>query len=156
MKPRPSPGALAVEAVLVAGTVARLTRLVNKDTITAPLRKLVESRVKKASGPGVWHKVDDFIVCPWCVSVWIGALVAFPVVWRRGSRFMDAGMLLCAASLFTGNLQSREPDDTAEDAASVANLVTAGFTEQSAVAAIKHSDLDRLVLAPNPKESPRG
>jgi hypothetical protein len=141
------PGLIVVVVVLLCGTVARLTRLVNKDTITAPARTWIKRRVKAAAGPGVWHKVDDFLVCPWCVSIWVGAAASYVVVWHWDNRFVFASMCLLAASLVTGNLQSREPDNTAEDAESVANLVEAGFTEESAVAAIKHSDLDRLALA---------
>lgn len=144
------PGMLAVYTVLICGTVARLTRLVTKDAITAPARTWIGRR---ASRGAVWRILDDLIGCPWCVSPYVAAAAAYVTIWYWDNRFILASLILCTASLVTGHLQSREPDDTAEDAQSVANLVEAGFTQESAVAAIKHADLDRLdVLAPVDEE----
>lgn len=51
---------------LVVGglAVARLTRLATEDRLTAGLRYRVEQAVPAA---------EDFLACPWCVSVWIAA-----------------------------------------------------------------------------------
>lgn len=56
--------------VLALGAVARLTRLVNFDVIAEPLRLgFVNIFAHKA-------KALDFIMCPWCVSVWVAFVVA--------------------------------------------------------------------------------
>lgn len=54
------------ELVVDALATYRITRLVVEDTITQPLRDLVES--------GTW--LDRLIECPWCVGVWVGMGVA--------------------------------------------------------------------------------
>jgi hypothetical protein len=140
---------------LVVGAVARLTRLVTKDTITAPARDWIEARAKKAGGRKLWGKVDDLVNCPWCVSVWVSAPVALAAVFLPRNRLVRAGLVALTSSWLAANIQIREPDDTAEDASSVAALVEAGFTLESATAAIKKSDIARLRLAnPDLKGTP--
>ena len=60
--------------------VARLTRLLVDDEITVGIRRWVIKRWGEES------KLTYFIHCPWCTSIWIGALVMppavlFPYVW---------------------------------------------------------------------------
>lgn len=96
---------------LAIGATARLTRLVNADTITAPLRRYVavidarrrlhraiaepgfgtpvivpsdspsETRLKPMVKPG---PLFEFITCPWCVSVWFGFATIAAVVCVHG------------------------------------------------------------------------
>lgn len=69
-------------AVMIGATL-RLTRLITHDTITAPLRAAAarrDARQRAAGkqptthppGPGRWL---TFLTCPWCISVWVSALV---------------------------------------------------------------------------------
>lgn len=55
--------------LLAFGAVARLTRLVNNDTITRPLRDRVAARFGPSSMP------REFVGCPWCVGFWMSLLV---------------------------------------------------------------------------------
>lgn len=59
--------------------VARLTRLVNYDTVLDPLRLAVARRISTAQREGTttrWSKLAEFMACPWCVSMWIAAATA--------------------------------------------------------------------------------
>lgn len=58
--------------VLGAAATARLARLVTRDTIfdTPRLRY-----VRKMDATG-HAKLAELAVCPWCISVWLGAAVA--------------------------------------------------------------------------------
>ena len=62
----------AVDLLLGAAATARLARLVTRDTIfdTQRLRY-----VRKMDGAG-HAKLAELAVCPWCISVWIGGVVA--------------------------------------------------------------------------------
>lgn len=59
----------AIEVAIRAAATARLTRLVVDDEITREMREAVE---------GLWpgSKAAYFVTCPYCVSVWAGALAA--------------------------------------------------------------------------------
>lgn len=108
--------------VLVVGTVARFTRLVTKDTILDPVRRRIERKVKREASPAVWRKVDDFLVCPWCVSVWVSIPVAYVAVWFPTNRFILGGLIACTASWLAANVQVREPDDEPVPLAVVADV----------------------------------
>lgn len=62
----------ALVLVVLALAVARGTRLVTTDQITLPLRTGV---INKWGEDG---KAAYFIFCPWCVSIWVAALLAPP------------------------------------------------------------------------------
>lgn len=82
-----------IDLVVDAFALHRLTRLVTKDTITRPLRArwiaaAYGTRIDRsglASTESEWdqlpHDDDDapklaaFIVCPWCVGLWISGFV---------------------------------------------------------------------------------
>jgi hypothetical protein len=79
--------------VLDALAVARLTRLVVADTLTAPLRDRLAGRRPGIEGSG-GHRIvvaarprlAEFIACPWCVSPYLAALIVvcqalMPHVW---------------------------------------------------------------------------
>ena len=66
---------MALVALLSFGAVARLTRLLTADTITAPIRNAIRRRY------GAESAAASFIECPWCVSVWIAAPVAPLAYW---------------------------------------------------------------------------
>lgn len=69
--------------VLVVYVLAlmRLTRLVNADTITDPIRIAVARRARDEDRSQTerarWSTAEYFLACPWCVSMWL----AFGTVW---------------------------------------------------------------------------
>jgi hypothetical protein len=62
----------ALDLLLGAAATARLSRLVTQDTIFEQQR-LAYLRKMDADGH---PKLAELAVCPWCISVWIGAAVA--------------------------------------------------------------------------------
>lgn len=117
------PMSLAVDAL----AVHRLTRLVTRDTITRPLRARV-IRWSYTAHPMPWrasqpvamsesewdempHNDDDapklaaFIVCPWCVGLWISLGITAarrytPWAWQPVARVLA---LSTAAALIAGH-----------------------------------------------------
>lgn len=86
-----------LELVLIVGAVARLTRLLQTDTI------LDRPRARVRTWLGDW-KVAELLWCPWCLSVWLGALVAVSWwAWGTG-RWWLAVMVALTASMATGLL----------------------------------------------------
>lgn len=81
--------------VLIGGATARLVRLVQADTILdrprARLQRTLEGR-----------KISELLWCPWCLSIWVGGLVAASwVAWGETTWWAAATAALCA-SLVTG------------------------------------------------------
>lgn len=67
----------------------RVTRLVTADDITAPLRDAIEVRAARVAS----DRLAEFIVCPWCVGMWVAAGVAiararFPRTWGALARIL--------------------------------------------------------------------
>ena len=94
----------AVLLIVYALAVARLTKLINSDRITKAPRERLIRRLPEGS------LLAYLIVCPWCVSIWIGALAA-PVTWWWGGLETDLApwwigvpALALAYSGFTGYL----------------------------------------------------
>lgn len=88
-----------VELLLVLLATARLVRLAQVDDITEPLRRPLMRRAK-ASKARRW----ELLWCPWCLSVWVGALVAGSW-WAWGDeRWWTAGVVVLVASEVTGIL----------------------------------------------------
>ena len=85
--------------------VFRLTRLVNEDAITAPLRRwLVGYDGELEEGEvGRW---GYFITCPWCVSIWVGTVVSVVAVLWGDNRVVLIGLVALAASASTGLIAS--------------------------------------------------
>lgn len=92
-----------MELVLVIGTVARLTRLAQRDSILDQARRPLEARARR-SGSKVW----ELLWCPWCLSVWIGiAVVASWWLWGH-ERWWLAATAVLTASYLTGLLAEHE------------------------------------------------
>ena len=62
-----------IDYALGAAATARLARLVTRDSILDAPRLDFVQRMDRSGHP----KMAELAVCPWCVSVWIGAAVAF-------------------------------------------------------------------------------
>lgn len=65
---------------MYALAVARLTGLITQDLITEPVRDAVIGRLPANQ---VGEHLEDLITCPWCVSIWVAAVVA-PLVYQAG------------------------------------------------------------------------
>lgn len=83
--------------VLLILAVARGTRLINDDVIL--------------DGPRLWllnRKPDGrlaaLVLCPWCVSIWVGFTGAALLYWLHSTWPIQVGLLALAASQVTGML----------------------------------------------------
>ena len=61
-----------LDYVLGAAATARLARLATQDTVFDSPRLAYVQRMDRDGHP----KLAELAVCPWCISVWIGAGVA--------------------------------------------------------------------------------
>ncbi len=62
----------ATDLVLGAAATARLARLATRDSIFDTPRLRYVRRMDAAGHP----KLAELAVCPWCISVWMGAAMA--------------------------------------------------------------------------------
>lgn len=92
--------------ILFVLAVSRLTRLVNKDYITDPLRLYV---MRRFGGPN--SVPAYFLSCPWCVSMWVALMVAPLVILATSLSFWLFPVLALAASQITGWLDKFDPED---------------------------------------------
>jgi hypothetical protein len=83
--------------VLTLLAVYRLSRLVTGDYITRPMRTWVNEHYGE-------NRLSYFVTCDWCVSFWLGALLAPVVVWWGDNRVVLAALLALAASAVAGLL----------------------------------------------------
>jgi hypothetical protein len=103
VNPHAFPAWLMVVLTILA--VFRVTRLVNEDTITAPLRRWVVGRDGELE-PDEVGRWGYFITCPWCVSIWVGTVVSVVAVLWGDNRVVLIGLLALAASASTGLIAS--------------------------------------------------
>jgi len=65
--------------------VARVVRFVNHDKLLNSLYASIEYRVRDDARSDVerdrWAALSDFLICPFCVSIWVAAGSAWIVVW---------------------------------------------------------------------------
>lgn len=94
----------AVSLVLTVLAVARLTRLVNADVLTERPRVWLLNRLDG-------HQMLQYLlVCPWCLSMYLGAGGAAAWwVWGSDTRY-TAVCLVFTASYVAGWLGSKEND----------------------------------------------
>ena len=64
-----------VALVILVLAVARLTRLVCKDDITAPWRLAID---RKLGADSFWSRL---IWCPWCVGMWVSFAASGVAAW---------------------------------------------------------------------------
>lgn len=77
--------------------VARLTRLVTRDTITEGIRRWVRR--------WLGLRAFDFVTCPWCTSVWLAGGAVLATVYAGGAWRYVAYALTC--SMVAGLLAER-------------------------------------------------
>lgn len=87
--------------------VARVTRLVNADLVTDPVRLWVARRTGPHSTPSY------FLACAWCVSVWVGVVFGAVLVWWQDWSWWALPLVAGGASMVSG-LLSRWDDDPVE------------------------------------------
>lgn len=87
-----------VVLVLVVYTlaIARLTRLINFDTILDPTRIAI-ARIFGPNSTAVY-----FAACPWCVSVWVSAATAWVPLFFADNRVVQYFGIVLAASHLVG------------------------------------------------------
>jgi hypothetical protein len=112
-----SPSVYAIDLVMEALALYRLTRLVTKDAITQGLRDAVERAERERVSAPDHDKVAAavrwgeevaevgprtyLVNCPWCASVWLAVGVAIarrvaPLPWRLAARVL-AGSAVAGA-----------------------------------------------------------
>lgn len=92
--------------VLVA---ARLTRLVNYDSVLDWLRLRIARRISMGQTTlppprtlPLWLKWQEFLSCPWCVGFWISVALAPLAIWQLGWEWWTWAVLPWAASHLVG------------------------------------------------------
>jgi len=86
--------------VLFALAVARISVLITDDRITLKFREAVIDRV--APGPDGTHPLATLVVCPWCVSIWVGFALAPVVYYLHTNPVVAVVALALASSQVTG------------------------------------------------------
>lgn len=91
------------DLVLDAAAVARITRLINEDRVPfGPIRdRILVEAAKDSGGLGSSSRLAELVVCPWCVSIWVGAAVVlvaprvpgWPILRRLLAYSLVAGMV---------------------------------------------------------------
>ena len=113
-------GLIVLVGVVYLLATARLTRLVNGDTILDPLRTIPLNRMtvarntakdaRRAGQNAVareyaararrWNTVLYFIECPWCVGMWVTMGTAWLPLWHWDNRLVQyIGIALAASHL---------------------------------------------------------
>ncbi len=98
----------ALDYALGAAATARLARLVTRDSIfDAPRLKYVQAMDKSGH-----TKLAELAVCPWCISVWLGAAVALAGHRRvPGYRLVTSALAFSLAAGVINELGTEGDDD---------------------------------------------
>ncbi len=93
------------DLLLLGAATHKLSRVIAKDRVTSPLRapftEYVEaagqSEIKeKVRGRGMQRAVGDLLTCPWCLSPWVAAGLAFGFVFKPRATRLIAGIFTAA------------------------------------------------------------
>ncbi|HXG85274.1 MAG TPA: DUF1360 domain-containing protein [Pyrinomonadaceae bacterium] len=91
--------------LLLGVATHKLSRIIAKDRVTSPLRapftEYIEpagqSEIKeKVRGKGMQRAVGDLLTCPWCMSPWVAAGLAFGLVFKPRATRIVAGVFAAA------------------------------------------------------------
>ena len=83
--------------LLLTGATARLVRLVQTDTILDRPRWWVSHRIRD-------RKVGELLLCPWCLSIWVAAVLVVTWVHWGDTRWWEATTAALTVSMATGLL----------------------------------------------------
>lgn len=72
--------ALALTALVFSFVVWRVTRFLLRDSLIDGTRFKVEHYFGSRSNRTSMRKMSELVTCPWCVSVWVAAVLT--AVWR--------------------------------------------------------------------------
>lgn len=78
---------------------ARVTRLVNYDTVLDPTRLWI---ARRSAGNPRWGRLADFLACPWCVGFWAAVALAPAAILVLGWPWWTWAALPWAASHLVG------------------------------------------------------
>lgn len=98
--------------ILTVLAIARVTRLITTDMIFEGPRNWVLTRIiPVGKEESEWRsKLGYLILCPWCMSIYVGAVAACAyAVWGETMPYMVVTLAL-AASYATGFLAARESE----------------------------------------------
>lgn len=96
-----------VNDLLIFPATARLTKLINEDKITEPLRDFLHRKFPRKPD-NTPSQVGYLITCPWCMSMWAGtALTVLSLTCPKASKAVN---LTLAASYFTGFMAEKMED----------------------------------------------
>ncbi len=93
------------DLLLLGVATHKLSRIIAKDRVTSPLRapftEYIEpagqSEIKeKVRGKGMQRAVGDLLTCPWCMSPWVAAGLAFGLVFKPRATRLVAGVFAAA------------------------------------------------------------
>ena len=87
-----STGISALDAVILALAVFRVTRLITTDVVLEKLREKIWSRFSPARG-GIGY----MITCTWCTSVWVASLFVLSYMINTHSTIVVAGIFALSA-----------------------------------------------------------
>lgn len=92
-------------AVLIVASTYRLTRLLVVDEFPpiAYVREWITVRAGEASS------LAYLVHCPWCTSVYVGALVVAGTDWLTDYTVMTPALLIAVASAVSGLIAATEP-----------------------------------------------
>lgn len=90
----------AVSLLVAALAVARITRLITSDFLTAGPRSALIRRL------GTDHKISYLVTCPWCSSMWVASVAAPLWYWCAGSAWVQVPALALALSQAVGVMSS--------------------------------------------------
>ena len=98
----------SIDYVLGAAATARLARLITRDSVLdSPRLKFV-----RAMDSQDHPKLAELAVCPWCISVWLGAVVSFAGHMRvPGYRIATSALAFSLAAGIANELGSEADED---------------------------------------------
>lgn len=98
------------DVILLGVATHKLTRILTRDWVTAPVRAPFVHYVgsagggevkEEARGRGVRKAIGDLLTCPWCTGPWVaGTLLAGLIARPRSTRVLAAGFAAVAVSDF--------------------------------------------------------
>lgn len=103
----------ALDLLLLAAGTFKLSRVIAKDRVTAPIRAPFASYQgpgetnelrEKPRGSGMRRAVADLITCPWCTGAWTAAALTYSFVLAPGVARVAATLLTAAAASDVMNL----------------------------------------------------
>lgn len=97
---------------------ARITKLINSDTILDPVRLFIARRIrdpKRSEAERLrWGKLDYWMSCPWCAGLWVTFGTAWAPLWFSHNPIIQYLGLGLATSMLIGLAARWTADDAPE------------------------------------------